>query len=90
MYVVRTDRRMIPAIALQFKHVSVAMTESAYLGNNASILREAKSQQARAAAAFMYRCLTGKEPVAGRVAKLIDEYRPIIVKIAGSASAPDG
>jgi len=90
MYVVRTDRRMIPAVATQFKHVHVAMTESSYIGSNPEILREAKSQMARSAAAFMYRFVTGKEPVAGRIAKLIDEYRELIISVIGSESNPDG
>jgi hypothetical protein len=74
MYVVRTDRRMIPAIAMQFKHLSIAMTESAYIGTDAGLMRERDSQQARAAAAFMYQAITGREKVAGRMAKMIDEW----------------
>ncbi len=83
MYAIRTDRRMLPEIATQFKHMNVAMTESSYIGNNPQLMREANSQQHRAAAAFMYRTVTGKEPVAGRIAKLINEYRDSISRIIG-------
>jgi hypothetical protein len=90
MYVVRTDRRMIPAIATQFHHLHVAMTELAYIGNNPQILRETKSQQSRAAAGFMYRFIVGGEPAAGRVAKLIEEFRPTILSIVGDGANPSG
>jgi hypothetical protein len=73
MYMVRTDPRMVPAVALQFKHMSMAMTESAYI-SDAHLLRECESQQHRAAAAFMYQAVTGKDHVGGRMAKLIDDY----------------
>jgi hypothetical protein len=87
MYVVRTDPRMIPAISLQFKHLSVAMTENAYISKDPTLMREYSTQQARAAAAFMYRTVTGKDPVAGRIAKLIDEWATeILAKVNGMNS----
>lgn len=86
MYVVRTDRRMIPAIAMQFKHLSIAMTESAYIGTDAGLMRERDSQQARAAAAFMYQAVTGREKVAGRMAKMIDEWLEELRAIVGGKS----
>lgn len=93
MYVVRTDRRMIPAIALQFKHLSIAMTESAYIGTDAALMRERDSQQARAAAAFMYQAITGREKAAGRMAKMIDgwleELRGVIGEKTGVAAIND-
>jgi len=90
MYVIRTDRRMVPAIATQFKHMSVAITENAYLSNNPDLLRERDAQQSRAAASFMYRRVVGKEPSPGRIAKLVDQYADSIREIVGDANRPDG
>lgn len=86
MYVVRTDRRMIPAIAMQFKHLSIAMTESSYIGTDAGLMRERDSQQARAAAAFMYQAITGRAKVAGRMAKMIDEWLDELKGVVGEKS----
>jgi integrase len=89
MYTVRTDRRMIPDIAMQFKHLSVAMTESAYIGNDVSLMREVNSQQARQAAALMYRRIRGTAPTTGRLAKIIDEHREAINEIIGERSGTE-
>ncbi|MCS0627941.1 hypothetical protein NX786_01105 [Telluria mixta] len=83
MYVVRTDRKMIPAISMQFKHLSIAMTESAYIGTDTNLMRERNSQQSRAAATFMYQAITGREKVAGRMAKTIDEWLDELKNIIG-------
>lgn len=90
MYVIRTDRRMTPAIATQFKHVSVAITENAYITNNPELLRETNSQQALAAAAFMYRRVVGLEPSGGRVGKIIDRYADLVREVIGDSSRPEG
>lgn len=90
MYVVRTDRRMIPAIATQFKHLSVAMTEQAYIGNDSQLMREHGSQQARAAAAFMYSIIVGEAPAAGRMARLIDEHAEEIRAVVGDRRGAEG
>lgn len=38
LYIFKTDSRMIPAIAQQFHHVSLAMTEQGYLSNDPELL----------------------------------------------------
>jgi hypothetical protein len=83
MYVVRTNRRMIPEVATQFKHLSVAMTENTYISSDPDLLRERDSQQARAAAAFMYTKVTGNAPTAGRIAKIIEEHADSIAAVIG-------
>jgi hypothetical protein len=90
MYVIRTDRRMTAAIATQFKHASVAITEEAYFSNNPDLLRERNSQQSRAAARFMYQRMVGEEPSAGRVAKLFDKYADLIREVIGDTNSPEG
>ncbi|MFM0658035.1 site-specific integrase [Paraburkholderia sediminicola] len=83
MYVIRTDRRMIPDIAMQFKHLSIAMVEQSYISDDPDLQRERESQQSRAAAAYIYTVVTGSEPSAGRIAKLIEEQSLRIKSIIG-------
>jgi integrase len=89
MYVVRTDPRMISAIALQFKHLSIAMTESAYISKDPALMQERDTQQSRAAAAFMYKAVTGKSAVAGRMAKMIDAWAGEILLMVEKKNAVD-
>lgn len=42
-YLWRVDSRMTPAISLQFKHLSLAMTEDAYIGNDPTLLADINS-----------------------------------------------
>jgi len=42
-YLWRVDSRMAPAIAQQFKHLSLAMTEEAYIGNDIVLLKDINS-----------------------------------------------
>lgn len=75
LYVYRTDSRMIPAIAQQFHHVSLAMTEQGYLGTDPHILGALDSVQMQITGRFFYEAATGKQPLAGNMAKLVDEHR---------------
>lgn len=83
MYTVRVDPSMIPEVALQFHHMSVAMTESRYIGTDIDLLKERETQRTRAAASFMYERVRGTAPAAGRTAKMIDEYREQILAVIG-------
>lgn len=83
-YVIRTDPMMLPAIKQQFKHLYVATTEASYLGRDPAFFEELESQQARAAATFMYARTTGRAPTAGRVSKLIDEYEAEVRAVIGA------
>lgn len=85
MYTIRVDSTMIPEVALQFHHMSVAMTESRYIGSNIDLLKEIDTQQARAAASLLYEAVRGIAPAAGRAAKLIKKYLPQILAVMGEA-----
>lgn len=85
MYTVRVDSSMIPEVAQQFHHMSVAMTESHYIGTNIELLKERDSQRSRATASFMLECVRGSTPTAGRTSKLIYEYKDEILAVVGDA-----
>jgi hypothetical protein len=75
LYVFRTDSRMTAAIAQQFHHLSLAMTEQGYLGSDPTLLEVMDGVRTRQTALFFYEMARGVRPVAGRMGKLIDEHR---------------
>lgn len=73
-YVFKTDSRMIPAIAQQFHHVSLAMTEQGYISNDPELLDAITSARKQSTAAYFYRFLTDKPALAGRLSKIIRQH----------------
>jgi hypothetical protein len=74
LYMFRVDPRMIPAIAQQFHHLSLAMTEQGYIGNDPTLIEAMDQVRVQQTARFMYETLRGKRPITGRLAKLIQEH----------------
>ena len=74
-FVFKTDSRMIPAIAQQFQHLSLAMTEQGYISNDPELLESLSSARKESTVAFFYRYVTEKPLLAGRLSKLIDQHR---------------
>jgi hypothetical protein len=74
LYMFRVDPRMAPAIAQQFQHLSLAMTDEGYIGNNPLLIEAMDSVRTQQTARFMYEALRGKRTVTGRLAKLIQEH----------------
>ena len=90
LYVFRTDSRMIAAIAQQFHHLSLAMTEQGYLGSDPTLLEVMDGVRTRQTALFFYELARGVRPVAGRMAKLIDEHRAELQSIIAGLEEHDG
>jgi len=90
LYVFRTDSRMIAAIAQQFHHLSLAMTEQGYLGNDPTLLEVMDSVRTRQTALFFYEMARGVHPVAGRIAKLIDEHRAELETVISGMDEREG
>jgi hypothetical protein len=90
LYVFRTDSRMIAAIAQQFHHLSLAMTEQGYLGSDPTLLEVMDSVRTRQTALFFYEMARGVRPVAGRMAKLIDEHRAELESIIAGLEEREG
>jgi integrase len=90
LYVFRTDSRMIAAIAQQFHHLSLAMTEQGYLGSDPTLLEVMDSVRTRQTALFFYEMARGVRPIAGRMAKLIDAHRTELEGIIAGLEEREG
>ncbi|WP_323143564.1 hypothetical protein [Massilia phyllosphaerae] len=81
-YVFQVDKRMLPAIARQFKHLSLAMTEGAYVGTSASLIAGVADFNRNLTAELFLSNIRGKAfKQEGRLAKLMNNYRPELEKI---------
>ncbi|PKB24104.1 hypothetical protein [Janthinobacterium sp. 64] len=81
-YVFQVDKRMLPAIARQFKHLSLAMTEGAYVGTSASLITGvAEFNRNLTSDFFLSRVRGTSSKQEGRLAKLMDQYLPELRKI---------
>jgi len=87
LYVLRTDSRMLPAISQHFKHLSLAMTEQGYIGNDPELLDAIESVRRQRTVQFFLDQLGGKTPLAGGMAALIDQHRVRLQEIAGDAGS---
>jgi integrase len=74
-YICGTDSRMLPAVSRHFKHLTLAMTEEAYLGKNPALQDAYESNINQSTARILYENARGKPAQAGRMAKVIDEHR---------------
>ena len=90
LYVFRTDSRMIAAIAQQFHHLSLAMTEQGYLGSDPTLLEVMDSVRTQQTALFFYEMARGVRPVAGRMGRLIDEHRAELEGIIAGMDEREG
>lgn len=90
LYVFRVDPRMIGAIAQQFHHLSLAMTEQGYLGNDPSLLDVMNGVRVQQTAQFFYEMARGERRITGRMAKLIDDFRAEFARILGTAEGMAG
>lgn len=90
MYCFRVDKRMLPAIAQQFQHLSLAMTEQGYIGSNPTLLDTFDSVRMQRTVKFFYEQATGKSPLTGRLASVIDENRAELVALVKNKTKEDG
>jgi integrase len=71
LYVIRTDSRMLPAVSQHFKHVSLAMTESAYVGTDADLLGIMEDTATHETTRILHEMITGKARAGGKMAEMI-------------------
>jgi integrase len=73
LYTIRTDSRMLPAVSQHFKHLTLAMTEQAYVGNDAELLGILRDTAMQETARILYEVTTGQVLAGGRLAEMIRE-----------------
>lgn len=74
LYVLKTDPSLLPALSQHFKHLSLAMTEEGYIGNDPELLDDIDSLRVQQSARLFYEASTGRKAMAGRMAELINEH----------------
>lgn len=89
-YICGTDSRMLPAVSRHFKHLTLAMTEEAYLGKNPALQDAYESNINQSTARILYESARGKPAQAGRMAKLIDEHRAELQALIANKDERDG
>jgi hypothetical protein len=89
-YICGTDSRMLPAVSRHFKHLTLAMTEEAYLGKNPALQDAYESNINQSTARILYENARGKPAQAGRMAKLIDEHRAELQALIANKDERDG
>lgn len=81
-FVFQIDRRMLAAISRQFKHLSLAMTEGAYVGTNIGVAKGIAEHNRNMTIDLLLqnaRGTTGKQE--GRLAKLMEKHREELQRI---------
>jgi integrase len=83
-FVFNTDNRLLPALMMQFKHISMSMTADNYLGHNQAMFRAFDSARAQETATLLYETVTGKSLIAGRMGEQIEQHiAPFREAVAG-------
>lgn len=88
-WMIRIDKRLLPAISQQFQHRSVLLTEEAYVGKDAMQLGIVESAAMSRAVRYMRRAMAGEDNVGGGMRKVItsqmDELQTRIAGLSGQA-----
>jgi hypothetical protein len=67
------DPGLMPAIQLQFHHLSMAMTDSGYIGSNLSLLSDMDSVATQARNLMILESVLGRNPLAGRMGEELEQ-----------------
>jgi len=67
------DSSLMPAIQLQFHHLSMAMTDSGYIGSNMSLLNDMDSVATQARNLMILESVLGRNPLAGRMGEELEQ-----------------
>lgn len=85
LYVLRTDPNMLPAISQHFKHMSLAMTEEGYIGNDPELLDSIESVRRQRTVKFLLEQASSCTVIAGGMADLIREHREKLRTVIGDS-----
>lgn len=67
------DPRLMPAIQLQFHHLSIAMTDTGYIGNNLLLVTDMDSVATQARNQMILEVLMGRNPLAGKMGEQLEQ-----------------
>lgn len=67
------DARLLPAIQMQFHHISLSMTEGGYIGRNPLLLDELDSMSTQKTNLVVFDIIVGKSKLAGRMGEQLEQ-----------------
>lgn len=67
------DPRLMPAIQLQFHHLSLAMSDTGYIGNNPLLLSDMDSVGTQARNLMILEMVLGRNPLAGKMGEQMEQ-----------------
>lgn len=73
LFTIQVDSKLIPAVAMHFKHYSYAVTESSYIGSNPELLSDRNSLALQKTASLFYEIVSGNIDVAGRRGNMLED-----------------
>ena len=79
IFLFRINPGLIEAISRHFRHMSIAMTERHYVGNDVALLETMDSVRVTESAKFFLEAVQGKDTVVGSLAKLVAEHQSDLV-----------
>lgn len=71
-FVFAVNPKLMPAIQLQFHHLSIAMTDSGYIGNNPLLVTAMNSVATQQRNLLIYETVLGRQPLAGKMGEQIE------------------
>lgn len=75
-FVFQVNPKLLPAIARQFKHLSIAMTEEAYINTNDALLKDVAEHNLYRTTDRLLEFARGTAPkMEGRLARLLEKYQ---------------
>jgi hypothetical protein len=75
-FVFQVNPKLLPAIARQFKHLSIAMTEGAYINTNDALLKDVAEHNLYRTTDRLLELARGTAPkMEGRLARLLEKYQ---------------
>lgn len=73
------DPHLMPAIQLQFHHLSLAMTDTGYIGNNPLIVGDLDSVATQARNLMILEMVLGRNPLAGKMGEQLEQATKSLV-----------
>jgi len=83
LFMMRLDERLLPALAHHFKHLSLAVTEGAYMPSDPSMIAAGQSVHMMETHRVLYEMRSGAGSKFGKLDRAMDAFRADLEKILG-------
>lgn len=83
-FVFAVNPKLMPAIQLQFHHLSIAMSDSGYISNNPLLVTAMDSVATQQRNLLIYETILGRQPLAGKMGEQIEQAtRELAAQVKG-------